>query len=228
MRILAITEDSALREKLKKCLSDDYSLDFFDTGEDGVYASQTESYDLVLVHASLSDLRASVICRQIRQKDVEAPLLTLVPSRNPIQHVACLKQGADDSLTIPFSAEELAARVKALLRRASPGIPLENIYRLGNLEVNFWEKTLNLKDKRVHMRKREFDLLEYLIKNRNRVVSRARIWNAVWPENATSISNVVDVSVCTLRRKLKSLTGVDPIRTVYGSGYEFDESKLQK
>ena len=228
MRILILTGDLGFAQELKSCLNSDFAIDMETNSSRGVYASQEDFYSLILLDSSLEDVRGSQICSLIRRNNVVTPILMFTNDLKVSSRVSCLHSGADDCLTRPFEGEELRARTKALIRRFSKSIPKDNVYRVGDFSVDFWNRCIKYGDSAISVCRKEFELLELLIRNRNHTLTRDFIFESLWDESSTNCSNTVDVYICYLRKKLKDLVRKDPIRTVYGIGYVFDDSELQK
>jgi len=227
MRLLILTDDLEFAQELENCLHFDFAIDMETTSFRGVYASQEDFYSLILLDNSLEDVRGSQICSLIRRNKVVTPILMFTDDPQVSSRVSCLRSGADDCLTRPFDVEELRARVKALIRRFSKTIPKDNVYRIGDFSVDFWNRLVKYGDSTISICRKEFELLELLVKNRNHTLTRDFIFESLWDESSTNCSNAVDVYICYLRKKLKDLAGKDLIRTIYGIGYVFDDSELQ-
>ncbi len=223
-----LTDDLELAQELENCLNSDFVIDTETTSSQGVYASQEDFYSLILLADSIENVRGSQICSLIRRSNVSIPILMFTDDSQASSRVRCLRSGADDCLARPFDGEELKARIKALIRRFSKSIPKDNVYRIGDFSVDFWNRIVKYGNRTLSICRKEFELLELLIKNRNHTLTRDFILESLWDESSTNYSNSVDVYICYLRKKLKDLTGKDPIRTIYGIGYVFDDSELQK
>jgi len=228
MRILILADDLEFTQELKDCLEPDFIIDTVTSSSQGVYASQADFYSLILLDNSFENIRGSQICSLIRRNNVSLPILMFTDSPKVSSRVTCLRFGADDCLARPFDAEELRARIKALTRRFSTNIPKDNIYRIGDLSVDFWNRVVRHKEKTFFLCRKEFELLELLIKNRNHTLTRDFIFESLWDERTNNCSNAVDVYICCLRKKLRDLACDDVIRTIYGIGYVFDDSGLRK
>ena len=227
MRLLLVTEDSNIARKISKSLEKEHILDVVKEPTNAVYFVEDLAYSTIILDNAISSISAPELCYQIRQRGVRLPILILGEEKDTLGRVSSINQGADVCLSRNFDSVELLAQLKALLRRFSPDAPLDNVYKMGNLSVDFWSRCLFVNNKKYRLRKREFDLLEFFILNKNQVLSRDKILTTLWKDSADTSSNVVDVNVCNLRNKLKALTKKSFIKTIYGSGYIFEDFDLQ-
>lgn len=228
MRLLIVADELSLVEFIESILTPEFVLDVETTPSYGIYSAQTDFYSLIIIDNNLSSMRGSQVCKLIREKGVCLPILTLNNGSGPAGRVSCLELGADDCLERPFAPEELRARVRVLLRRFSPSIPKDNRYKIQNVEIDFWNRVIIVDEEEIFLRRKEFDLLELFIVNRNRVLTKNYIFCALWKEEYVLNSNIVAVYVCYLRRTLQKIFDKELIRTIYGFGYVFDDSELQK
>ncbi len=228
MRLLILAHDKELIKKLKSCLKRKYTLDFEQGGGAGVYSAQAEFYSLVIVDHNLEDISGARVCRLMRHQDVKIPILMLSKGRDISKIVSCLERGADDCMDRDFDEKELEARIQALLRRFSVVKPASNIYKIKDVSIDLWKRVVSKGDKEVKLRRKEFELLELFIENKGRALSRDLIFQSLWKDESITCFNIVDVHVCYLRKALRNLIDVELIKTVYGHGYFFDGSDLQK
>ncbi|MDP2860436.1 MAG: response regulator transcription factor, partial [bacterium] len=183
-------------------------------GEEGEYLAENEPYDVVILDLMLPDKDGLKICQSLRQKGIKTPLLMLTARAAVEERVAGLNAGADDYLTKPFALIELQARLEALIRRnQSAG---KTILKIDGLELDPVSHTAFLDKKNLPLTPKEFAILEMLMRHPNQVVTRSMIMEHVWDYNFESLSNVVDVFVNTLRKKI----GRDLIKTIHGVGYK--------
>lgn len=220
MRLLVIEDNPKMASAIEKGLrANGYAVDVSHSGFEGEDLACIESYDLIVLDLMLPDRDGVDVCRNLRRRCVETPVLMLTALSGTDDKVAGLDAGADDYLTKPFEFEELLARVRALLRRgeATEGRMLQ----CGDLELDLYTRTAK-RGERVHeLSNKEFALLEYLMRNPNRVLSRAQITEKVWDMNYESGSNVIDVYVSALRKKLDRGFDQELIHTIKGAGYRF-------
>jgi two-component system, OmpR family, copper resistance phosphate regulon response regulator CusR len=225
MRILIAEDDAPLASFVAKAfLAEAHECQIAATGEDALAALGSQNFDLLILDLILPVLSGTEVLTRIRSRDPELPILILTATDHVTERVACLDAGADDYLTKPFSFSELSARVRALIRRKSR--PVQTVLRADDLELDCVLRTVRRSGKDIELTPREFSLLEYFMRNPGRRVSRKMIIENVWklaPETAT---NVVDVYVNYLRKKVDEGHEVKLIHTVRRVGYEFGPSKV--
>jgi DNA-binding response OmpR family regulator len=226
MRMLIAEDDRALGGFLARGLEQDgHEVTVATDGEMAMQAARNDLPDMAVLDLNLPRRDGTEVLEFLRSLTEDVPVLILTARQEPETRLKCLEMGADDFMQKPFSFAELRARCRALMRRRSPGLVL----RHGDLEVNRVERTVTRAGRAVALTNREFALLEYLMLHRGRVVSRAALLEQVWNAGTESGTNVVDVYVNYLRRKLDDPmrhreagagNGALPlIRTVRGLGY---------
>jgi len=218
VRILLVEDDDSLATVVVRGLREDgYAVDQCGTVLDATHQMDVEDHDLVILDIGLPDGDGLSLCRAIRDSGSVIPVLLLTARDGLSDKVAGLDSGADDYLTKPFDYPELTARIRALLRRPaatrSPQLMVEDI-RLDPASRTVWRGLIT-----VPLTAREFALLQMLMSYPGDVVTREFLLDHVWDSNYDGLSNVVDVHVANLRRKLHVDGGVDPIETVRGVGY---------
>lgn len=219
MRILIIEDNEKLSSSIKLCLEQHgYCINVAKDVAEGDEIACIEHHDAIIVDVKLPDGDGVDLCRRLREQKVSAPILILSVLATTADKVRGLDAGADDYLTKPFQTDELLARLRSLLRR-SQAIP-GDILQSGDLQLNLIERKVYIADVEVRMSNKEIALLEYLMRNPQKLLSRTMISESVWDMNYEPSSNVIDVYVSSLRRKID--TGAVPrIETVIGSGYRF-------
>ncbi len=221
MKILLIEDDEKLNKALKLSLQRaGFAVDSFTEGAKGEkhFAMNNIDYDLLILDLGLPDKSGFEICRNIREWKIATPVLILTGNNQIKDKVAALDCGADDYLTKPFSIPELEARVRALLRRPKEVVPTE--LTVGDIALNSATRKVTRGGNPIPLTLKEFGILEYLMRNSNRVVTRDQILDHVWDFNFNSFSNIVDVHVTSLRKKLNVKKGENCIETVRGVGYK--------
>jgi DNA-binding response OmpR family regulator len=203
VRILVIEDEPKVGRALREGLqAEDYDVTLAPTGEEGFFLASSQSFDLIVLDILLPGRDGLEVLGALRKQGVERPVLLLTAKDAIEDRVAGLDAGADDYLVKPFAFAELSARIRALLRRGKPeaAAPL----RIDTLEIDPVSRTVHRSGERIDLTAREFDLLEFLVRNRGRVVSREMLAREVWKETsrATPIDNVIDVHVARLRRKM--------------------------
>lgn len=222
MRILVVEDDPRLGPSLKKGLEGNhYAVDVIDDGEDAVLAAMATPYDLLILDILLPRLSGFEVCKQVRDKGITTPILLLTALGEVDDRVKGLDLGADDYLVKPFAFSELEARVRALLRRntvvKTPALQFMDItLDTRTHEVRRGERLIVLCNK-------EYALLEFFMRHPRQVLSRSMIAEHVWDSDADHFSNVIDVYIRYLRRKLCDQQEPDVICTIRGSGYQLKE-----
>jgi two-component system OmpR family response regulator len=220
MRILVVEDEEKLARSLKRGLEGEgYAVD---TAFDGETArrrivARDDAYDLVVLDVMLPGIDGFTVCREVRARGVTVPILLLTARDTTGDKVAGLDSGADDYLVKPFAFEELLARMRTLLRRPSRALPAELV--VGELALDPAARKVRLGGVDVDLTTREFALLELLMRHAGQVLSRDTILDHVWDESFDSFSNVVDVHIRNLRRKLDREGQSSLIETVRGIGY---------
>lgn len=219
MRLLFIEDDPLVMRALNKTLGQTYRHDHASTAEDGLYLATTTDYALIVLDLGLPDGDGIELCRQLRNERVRAPVLVLTARAEEGVKVTALDAGADDYLVKPFSAPELMARIRALLRRShgSGKAALTS----GELHLNPQGRQVTFAGKPVKLRRKEFDLLECFMRHPEQVLSRSQLFEHVWQDSADLTTNVVDVHIKYLRDKIDRPHRLYQIQTVRGLGYQF-------
>ncbi len=220
MRILIIEDNPRMAQALQAGLREQgYAADMCHSGYEGEDLATAGVYDVVLLDLMLPDRDGVELCRALRRRGVKTKILMLTALGSTGDKVHGLDAGADDYLAKPFEFEELLARVRALLRR---GDATESRHlRCDNLELDLYARTAKRGDQKIDLSNKEFTLLEYLMRSPNRVLSRTQIGEKVWDLSFEPNSNVVDVYISALRRKVDRGFAPALIHTIKGVGYRF-------
>jgi DNA-binding response OmpR family regulator len=223
MRILLVDDEVKFSTVLRSGLEEHgYAVDLAHDGEQGYQLASIEPYDLVILDVMLPVVDGLHVCRRLRAERCNVPILMLTARDAVDDRVAGLDCGADDYLTKPFAFRELLARSRALLRReASSRDPL---LRVADLELDTVSHGVRRAGRAVELTSKEYAILEYFVRNPNRVLTRAQIAEHVWDYDFVAMSNVVDVYVGYLRRKLGDDREPRLLRTVRGTGYQLKGS----
>jgi DNA-binding response OmpR family regulator len=222
MRILVAEDDPYLSKSIKKGLENlQYAIDCVDNGQEVVSIADLVDYDLIILDVLLPALDGFEVCKQLRRRQLQTPILFLTALGGVDERVKGLDLGADDYLTKPFAFRELEARIRALLRRESPS---------KTNELTFLDITLNIQTHKVRrgpeeliLTAKEFALLEVFMRYPRQVLSRTMIAEHLWNIDAENLSNVIDVYIGYLRRKLCERGEPNVIHTVRGFGYQLKE-----
>ncbi|MDP2708827.1 MAG: response regulator transcription factor [bacterium] len=222
MRILIIEDEESLAKLIKDGLeSEGFAADYVLDGEAG--QSRVElchnDYDLILLDLMLPKKNGLEICKFARENKIATPILMLTAKDGADDIINGLNVGADDYLVKPFSFKVLLARIRAILRRPKTALPIK--LQVKNLVLDTTAKKFFKNDQEIKLTLKEFNLLEYLMRNPGRVLNREQILSNIWDFSFDSFSNVVDVHITNLRKKLGDKSG-DIIKTVHGVGYQLN------
>jgi two-component system copper resistance phosphate regulon response regulator CusR len=224
MRILLVEDEKKVARFIARGLKAElYAVDVAHDGQTALDYLQNNAYDITILDLNLPDISGHEVLRQIRKSNLPMPVLVLTARENISDKVATFEQGADDYLTKPFSFTELVLRIKALLRRGSTLQSL-NILRVGDIVLDRRAHEVKRKDKPVELTSKEFALLEYFMSNAGRVLSRTMIVENVWDQSFEGLTNIVDVYVLQLRRKIDDNSDPKLLRTIRGVGYVISDS----
>ena len=218
MRLLVVEDEPKVASFLKRGLeAENYAVDVAYDGEDGLYLATSHDYDLILLDILLPKLSGLDVLAKLRERGIGVPVIMLT-ARGALQdRVRGLDLGADDYLVKPFAFEELLARVRALLRRRSASA--SPILKVGPIELDPATRKVTVKGKEVDFTPKEFALLEYLMRNEGVVCTRAMIAQHVWDINFDTYTNLIEVFINHLRKKLQPHGCDGMIQTVRGVGY---------
>jgi two-component system, OmpR family, response regulator PhoP len=220
MRLLLIEDDAALRLGLARQLeADGYRVDQAGDGEDGLFQAREYPVDLAIVDLGLPKLNGLTVVQRLRADGRSLPILVLTARGSWQDKVTGLEAGADDYLVKPFEYPELAARIKALLRRSLKATG--DVLVLGPLAIDFAAQAARVNDQPMELTAFEYRLLEFLVRERARVVSKQELSDYLYPHDEDRDSNVLEVLIGRLRRKLDPDGTLAPIETVRGRGYRF-------
>lgn len=225
MRILVIEDQAKMSSFLKKGLSEaGYTVDVAETGSSGEVLAAEVDYDLIVLDVMLPDQNGLDTARHLRRDGFKGPILMLTALSGTGAKVAGLDSGADDYLTKPFAFEELLARVRALLRRNAGAGGETTMLRLADLELNLMTRKASRAGVEIALTAKEYSLLEYLMRHPNRVLTRTEIIEHVWDMHFDSNSNVIDVYINMLRKKVDVPFEKKLIQTAVGAGYILKEN----
>ncbi|MGB5423213.1 MAG: response regulator transcription factor [Desulfobacterales bacterium] len=199
-----------------------FAVDHATTGPEGLHLALTEPYDLAVIDIMLPQLDGLTIISEMRNKKTSTPVLILSAKRSVDERVEGLKIGGDDYLTKPFAFSELLARVQALIRRSSQAIAPSEL-KAADLTLNIQTRKVSRAGREIDLQPLEFSLLEYLMRNTDRIVSKTMIMEHVWDYNFSPQTNVVEARICYLRDKIDKNFEKKLIHTVRGVGYVLKE-----
>jgi len=217
MRILLVEDEEGVANFIKKGLVEEhYAVDLAVDGEEGRALVLANQYDLIILDIMIPGMNGIELCKEIRQKKIQTPVLMLTAKDSVKDKVAGLDSGADDYLTKPFSFEEFIARIRALLRRRQDAL-VE--LRHKDLRIDVLSHRVFSGENEVVLRPKEYAILVYLVRNQGRVLSRTQIIENVWGYDFNPNTNIVDVHIKSLREKIGEFVSPDFIRSVRGTGY---------
>lgn len=218
MKLLVVEDSKGLAKRIKSVLGKRYLVDVVHTGKDALHQIGLVNYGVIILDLGLPDIHGMIICKTIRENGIKSPILILTGVDDVQSRVQLLETGADDYLAKPFNGAELVARVTALARR-QPMPYIGSIITVGDLEVDTSRRQVRRCGVLVPLRRKEFDILQYLVSNRGRAVSREMILNHAWESGKESWNGTVDVHIKHLRDKIDRPFQSSIIKTAYGIGY---------
>jgi len=219
MRILLVEDEKKLAMSIKQGLTESgLAVDIAPDGEEGLYSAQSESYDVIILDLGLPKIDGLTLCQKLRKEKNFIPILMLTAKTRTEDKVVGLDSGADDYLTKPFEFMELRSRINALLRRKFQVVA--PILKIADLELDPAKRTATRGGTNIVLTPKEFAVLEYLLRNSDQTVTRSQIIDHVWDYDSETLSNVVDVFIATLRKKIDNGGKTKLIKTVHGVGYK--------
>jgi DNA-binding response OmpR family regulator len=223
MHILIVEDEQRLGRLLQRVLTEErHAADVAHTGGKGLELALSDSYDLMILDLMLPDMDGIQVTREMRLEGISTPVLMLTARGAVEDRVAGLNAGADDYLVKPFAMAELLARVGALLRRRDRAPETSSILTVGDLTLDLLRHEARRGDRVIELTAKEFALLEYLMRNPGRVLSRTQIIDHVWRYDLDAVSNVVDIYIHYLREKIDRGQPRQLIKTVRGVGYKIE------
>lgn len=228
MKILLIEDNQRLSDQLKAQLAKQYVMDMVDTGEKALLRVKQLNYDVIILDLGLPDMDGHEVCRVMRKEGVASPVIVLTGTDDIATRVELLEGGADDYLAKPFHIDELRARIHALSRRRQS---MSETMQLSHqdLVIDTLSRQVYRAGRHIPLRRKEYDILEYLVANKGRILTRQMIINHVWEtEHRVSWRSTVDVHIKHLRDKIDRPFPTKIIKTSYGLGYRVDTPRVGK
>lgn len=223
MQVMIVEDNPKMLELLRQGLAEHgYSADTFLRAEEGEEAAFVKQYDAIVLDRMLPDKDGLDVCRNLRNRGIKTPILILTGLTAVEERVSGLNAGADDYLAKPFAFEELIARIRALLRRGEAQEASRLTY--ADVEIDLLKRSVVRAGQAIRLRNKEYELLEFFVRRHDRVLQRTTIAEHVWDMNFDLASNVIDVSVAALRRKIDRGFEKPLIHTLIGVGYMFSET----
>ncbi|MBF0143741.1 MAG: response regulator transcription factor [Magnetococcales bacterium] len=224
MRLLYVEDDERLAKAVKRGLEEErYAVDWAMDGEEALFQAENCSYDLILLDRMLPRMNGMEFLQAFRSKGYRTPVILLTALGTVAERVEGFNYGADDYLVKPFAFEELLVRIRSVIRRCS-GLANDRV-EIADLVVDLDRKWVCRNTRTIELTAREFSMLEYLIHNRDRVISRAQLIGHLYDDSFDKDSNLIDVFIHKLRKKIDSGSPVKLIHTVRGAGYLFSATR---
>lgn len=219
MRILVVDDDKSIREFLKKSLEAEcFAVDTAGDGAEGSYLGRVNDYDLILLDNTMPRKTGIEVCKEIRANGKKSPIIVLSVESEVDDKVSLLNAGADDYLTKPFSYKELASRMRALLRR--PNVLVAEHLKVGDLILDTANQRAKRGTKDIYLTRKEYALIEHLMRNAEKIVSRGSLLDHVWGEEVDPFTNTIEAHILNVRKKIDGNPKKKLIHTIPGRGYK--------
>ncbi len=219
MNVLVIEDDPSVRTLVKAVLEkNEYQVDIAETAESGEEQVVENAYDIIILDLGLPDGDGFDLAKEMRDKEITTPILVLSAEQETDVKIKCLRVGADDYLTKPFNTEELLARIEAISRRSSE-VNGDRIITCGELKVDMLERVFSVNDTQVDLTNNEYNLLVYLLKKKNKIVTQEEIAENVWDIHFDTQTNYINVYISYLRKKIRAHSDNEYIDTVRKKGF---------
>lgn len=227
-RLLIIDDDRGITTALSEALSSSYEIDVAGNGKAGIYKTDQEEYEAIVLDLNLPDISGLNVCQQIRERGVTTPLLILSGETKVLTKINLLDAGANDYLTKPFSLGEFKARIRSLTRSKPTETTINNLIAIGDLELNTTTREVYRAGMLLPLRRKEFAMLECLMINAGNVVSRRALTRYAWNGEEDIWTNTIDVHIKHLRDKIDKPFESKMIRTIHGIGYKLDKPAVRE
>ena len=222
MRVLIIEDDKILAKTVEQCIGSKYDVDHAYDGEEGVLYAKQEIYDVIILDIMLPIMDGYGVLSELRNNKIYTPVLILTAKDGIGDKVKGFRYGADDFLVKPFNREELIVRFEALIRRAN-GNYYDNIIEYKGLVLDLNSRKVQAGDKEIILQGKQFDVLEYLIKSKNTIITKEQIFDKIWGFDSETTTNVIEVYASGLRKELKKIGYDKYLKTIRGVGYIWSE-----
>ncbi|HIT71791.1 MAG TPA: response regulator transcription factor [Candidatus Scatovivens faecipullorum] len=222
MRVLIIEDDKILAKTVEQCIGSKYDVDHAYDGEEGVLYAKQEIYDVIILDIMLPIMDGYGVLSELRNNKIYTPVLILTAKDGIGDKVKGFRYGADDFLVKPFNREELIVRLEALIRRAN-GNYYDNIIEYKGLVLDLNSRKVQAGDKEIILQGKQFDVLEYLIKSKNTIITKEQIFDKIWGFDSETTTNVIEVYASGLRKELKKIGYDKYLKTIRGVGYIWSE-----
>ncbi|MDQ1244382.1 MAG: DNA-binding response regulator [Campylobacterota bacterium] len=221
MKILIVEDDKKIASLLKKALEEEYfSIDVVDNGDEAIYLAEIINYDIILLDIMIHGSDGHDVCKKLRSLKIATPIIMLSAKSAIQDKVTFLNLGADDYITKPFSFDELLARINVQLRKKEQS---DNILKIADLELNTTTKTLLRAMQEIELTAKEYAILEYLLRNKDRIISEDMLLESISNLDNTTQSNIVNVYIYRLRKKIDANHTLKLIKTYKNQGYKISD-----
>jgi len=227
-RLLIIDDDRAITTALSEALSSSYEIDIANNGKAGIYKTDQDSYEAIVLDLNLPDIPGLSVCQQIRERGVTTPLLILSGEAKVLTKINLLDAGANDYLTKPFSLGEFKARIRSITRSSPAPRTKQNILTIEELTLNVNTREVRRGSNVIDLRRKEFSMLECLMINAGNVVSRRALARYAWNGEEDIWTNTIDVHIKHLRDKIDKPFDKQLIRTIHGVGYKLEKQAVRE
>lgn len=218
MKVLIVEDDKVLSNTIKKTISDKYQVDQEYDGLSGYLLANRDIYDVIILDLMLPEMNGYEVLNKLRKENVYTPVLILTAKDGIEDKIKGLEYGADDYLTKPFETRELIARLDAIIRRTK-GDYKDNIVKFKEIELNLLNREAFINGEEINLQGKQFELLEYLIRYKNTIITKEQIFDKIWGFESETASNVVEVYASGIRKTLKKYGYDKYFKTVRGVGY---------
>lgn len=218
MRLLLIDDDCDFLDSVLREAEKEYTVDVAYSGTVGANLSQSNEYDVIVVKSNLPDMEGLDLCKIAREENVTSPILYVSDEFNVNKKINCLNSGVDSFISRPINKDELFAEVRALARRRSVNLAGAQI-KFENLTLNTRNRTVTINENKISLRRKEYDILEYMLLHRGRFISKEELLEHIWREGLYVLSNTIEVHMRSLRKKIDGPFGRPLIVTSRGNGY---------
>lgn len=222
MRLLIVEDNEALLESIVQLLSDDYTIDFSLKGDEALYLAEQNIYDAIILDVMLPNMDGFEVIKELRAQQINTPVLFLTARDSLEDRVKGLNLGGDDYLVKPFQNQELRARIQALLRRSS-NLTTDHKLSYKGIVVDSRKKQIIVDEAVVHTTAKQYELLEYLINNKEQILTREQIYDRIWGFDSETTIGIVEVYIHKIRKKLLPFNYDSDIKTIRGIGYILSE-----
>jgi len=218
MKILIVEDDKILSDTIKQCIEKTYSVEQAYDGEEGILYAEQNIYDLIILDVMMPVMDGYEVLSKLRRKNISVPILMLTAKDGLNDKLKGFELGADDYVSKPFERAELLARIEAIIRRSSKNYG-DNTLKFQDLILNLKSREVSIGNEKLILQGKQFDLLEYLIKYQNTIITKEQIFDKIWGFDSDTTTNVVEVYASGLRKELKKYGYDKYLKTIRSVGY---------